>query len=89
MQPTDVQVQASLEALATGGAGERSAVAALGGVRDLTSLPAGLLDALSAAPLLREERLVAARRRLDAGAIPSGEDLAGRMVGRIVCDRLR
>jgi hypothetical protein len=93
VQPTDVQVQASLEALAieAGGAGGRvvTPTRRAAGAPEARVLPDGLLDAVAAAPSLREDRLAAARRRLAAGIVPTDEDLAGRMVGRIVCDRLR
>ena len=92
MQPTDVQVQASLVALAVDhddGRASTRATPPRPSPRDLRALPAGLLDALRAVPSLREDRLVAVRRRLAAGIVPTDEALAGRMVGRIVCDRLR
>ena len=86
MQPTDVQVQASIEALRS----NRSRVPIEGSRRrDPESVPVGLLDTLGSVPALREDRVAAARRRLAEGSIPSDQDLAGRMVGRIVCDRLR
>lgn len=85
MQPTDVQVQASIDALR-----KRSQVPPeTARRRDPASVPVGLLDTLGAVPAVREDRVAAARRRLEEGSIPSDQDLAGRMVGRIVCDRLR
>jgi hypothetical protein len=38
---------------------------------------------------MRDERLARARRRLATGEQPTAEALAQRMVGRLVCDRLR
>ena len=84
MQPRESQVQASIDALSAG-AGRCSGAAP----RDLAAVPVGLLDTLHRAPAVREDRVAAARERLASGAIPTDEDLAGRMVGRIVCDRLR
>src|SRR5690606_35338318 len=90
VQPTDVQVQASLAALALEAVGAPGAVVAAerraASGSEARVLPDGLLDAVAAAPSLREDRLAAARRRLAAGIVPTDEDLAGRMVGRIVCD---
>ncbi len=40
-------------------------------------------------PAIRDDRLAEVRLRLEAGEQPSAEDLAQRMVGRLVCDRLR
>lgn len=92
MQPTELQVERSLAALLA--EPDRAA----GGVRRPTDagevalapeLPPGLVEVLATMPELRAERLAAARRWVQEGASPSDEDLAGRMVGRIVCDRLR
>lgn len=84
MQPTEIQVQASIDALTT----PEGSPGVLPASRDLTTVPVGLLDSLDRVPEVREDRVAAARERLAAG-IPSDSDLAGRMVGRIVCDRLR
>lgn len=84
MQPTEVQVQRSLAALR---AGDVSSEAAAGTA--LAEVPAAVHEVLASAPDVRSERLEAARRRLDGGLAPTDEELAGRMVGRIVCDRLR
>ena len=86
MQPTDVQIQASIEALRSSAGRRRIEGSRL---RDLSTVPVGLLASLGATPAVREDRVAAARLRLAEGAIPSDQDLAGRMVGRIVCDRLR
>jgi hypothetical protein len=93
MQPTDVQVQRTLAALAV-----ESAVTAHrpspGISRDtlavmMRELPAGLLEGLDGVPALRADRLDAVRDRLEHGAAPSSDELANRIVGRLVCDRLR
>ena len=51
--------------------------------------PAGLVEQLMGSPAIRDDRLAEARQRLEAGEQPTAEDLAQRMVGRLVCDRLR
>ncbi|HEY8525487.1 MAG TPA: hypothetical protein VIL48_11015 [Acidimicrobiales bacterium] len=44
---------------------------------------------VEAQPRLRRERVVDARRRLDAGDHPSADEVADMIVRRAVCDRLR
>lgn len=83
MQPTEVQVERSLAALRAG-----EATAAADGPT-VTDVPAAVHEVLASAPDVRFERLAEVRRRLDGGLAPTDEELAGRMVGRIVCDRLR
>ncbi len=97
MQVTELQVQRSLRAL-TGDeatAGEtsadqpESAQPAPGAGRSDEACPDGLVEALVGASSIRDDRLAEVRRRLETGVQPSPEDLAQRMVGRLVCDRLR
>jgi hypothetical protein len=93
VQPTDVQVQQSLLAL------ERSDVAddavatgdrpGHGSVVPVDGVPVGLVDVLLSGSDVRFDRVADARRRLRSGAAPTDEDLASRVVGRLVCDRLR
>ena len=83
MQVTETQVQHSLAAL-TG-----SPHPAGGEARRDDAVPAGLVEQLTEASPIRGDRLAEARRRLESGDQPSAEDLAQRMVGRLVCDRLR
>ena len=52
-------------------------------------LPAGLVEQLLGSSAIRPDRLAEARQRLVTGEQPTAEDLAHRMVGRLVCDRLR
>lgn len=90
MQPTNTQVEKTLEALQAGlptDAGGRIPRDTLEIV--LSELPDGLLDELRDGEAVRPERLAEAEARLQGGALPSDEDLAGRIVGRFVCDRLR
>ena len=93
MQPTDVQVERTLAALQDAPTDERPTRAA-GGIdraaRDgvLDDLPAGLLDGLGTGPSLRPDRLEEARGRLATGVAPTDDELANRIVGRLVCDRL-
>jgi hypothetical protein len=44
---------------------------------------------LASAPLLRPDHLARARERLATGAVLPADELANRMIGRLVCDRLR
>lgn len=84
MQPTDQQVQRSLDALRRGGSAGDDLPE-----RRLVDLPAAVLLQLGQDPPGRTERLERAMRRLAAGDAPSAQDLADRMIGRLVCDRLR
>jgi hypothetical protein len=87
MQPTEQQIQRSLDALRRADAwnleGEDEARSRLDDV------PTEVLRRLEQAPLIRSDRLERARRRLEAGDEPSAEAIAGVLVGRLVCDRLR
>lgn len=85
MQPTEIQVQRSLHALQESSAPFGHDDPFL----DLSELPIGLVDRLVDIPTVRVERVIDARMRMVAGEHPSDDDLAGRMVGRLVCDRLR
>jgi hypothetical protein len=85
MQPTELQVQRSLEAL-------QQADLDTTDTRDghgAGDLPNDVLERLSEQPAVRPDRLAEARQRLADGEQPSAEALAQRMVGRLVCDRLR
>jgi hypothetical protein len=84
MQPTEQQVQRSLEALRTGCFGGNG-----GSENRLDEVPSEVFRLLEQAPTVRAERLERARRWLASGQTPSAEALAGLMVGRLVCDRLR
>jgi hypothetical protein len=94
MQVTELQVQRSIEALMTDAAGDGTSSAAdpqAGGSADAheVDVPAGLVEQLTESSSIRDDRLEGARRRLERGEQPSAEALAQRMVGRLVCDRLR
>jgi hypothetical protein len=92
MQVTEAQVQRSLQALTMAPEPTRSDRSDVDpSATDGTSaaVPDGLVERLVGAPALRDDRLASARRRLARGDQPSADDLAGRMVGRLVCDRLR
>jgi hypothetical protein len=99
MQVTELQVQRSLQALTGPGSHEDPGVDAdapsarprADGPDDpgTSTCPEGLVEHLSGTPAIRDDRLAAARRRLESGEQPSDEDVAQRMVGRLVCDRLR
>jgi hypothetical protein len=96
MQPTTYQVEQSLAALNTDRPG--AAVVALSTstppVRPvpadvIQALPAGLLEQLERTIDVRWDRLEGARARLEHGDELSADELADRIVGRLVCDRLR
>ena len=93
MQVTELQVQRSLQAL-TGSDPDATAAAAEAGAPpsvedDPVACPEGLVEQLMDSPAIRDDRLAEARQRLESGEQPTAEDLAQRMVGRLVCDRLR
>ncbi len=52
-------------------------------------LTAEVLEHQAELPRVRVERVAAVRARMEAGRSPSSDDLARKMVGRLVCDRLR
>ncbi len=83
MQVTELQVQRSLQALTHDGPMAATPEAGPAVV------PEGLVEQLSSAPAMRGDRLASARKRLETGDQPTAEALAQRMVGRLVCDRLR
>jgi hypothetical protein len=89
VQPTEIQVQRSLRALEVEvGLDGDGGTATLVGTGS-TDVPTGLVDLLVDVPAVRLERVADARMRLVSGQQPTAADLAGRMVGRLVCDRLR
>jgi hypothetical protein len=85
MQVTELQVQRSLQALTDHASDDTDPMAEPGSGQ----VPKGLVERLAEAPAVRDDRLAEARERLETGDRPSADDLAGRMVGRLVCDRLR
>jgi hypothetical protein len=95
MQPTESQVQRSLAALRAATAcpdgpdDRRERATGTREVDHAPEVPDEVLERLRAEPAVRPDRLAAARRRLAVGDVPSDEALAERMVGRLVCDRLR
>ncbi len=91
MQPTDIQVERTLAALQRSSPGERlrpPSITRESLDRLLHDLPDGLLEGLGHGPSLRPDRLAEARDRLETGCAPTPDELANRIVGRIVCDRL-
>jgi hypothetical protein len=93
MQVTELQVQRSLAALTIeavpGAPGGDDPCPAAPMENHAADVPVGLLERLTEASPIRSDRLEGARRRLEHGDQPSAEALAQRMVGRLVCDRLR
>ena len=57
--------------------------------RDGRDVPSGLVDELASAPAVRPERVAEVLHRLEDGLEPSADDVAGKLVGRLICDRLR
>jgi hypothetical protein len=47
------------------------------------------MELLRDTPTLRMEAVADARMRLEGGVQPTADALADRMVGRLVCDRIR
>jgi hypothetical protein len=89
MQPTDTQVQRSLAALREPGAPHDSDLLVADDELTVEQLPSGLVERIKSTPSVRADRLAEARERLETGEVPTADDLANRMVGRLVCDRLR
>jgi hypothetical protein len=87
MQPTETQVERTLAALAQPDA--RNCGPELATTATLDDVPVGLIDSLAATEAVRDDRVAEAQARLSDGAAPTDDELAGRMVGRLVCDRLR
>ena len=87
MQPTNTQVERSLAALEAPGIDPdlRGAESEL----RIGDLPDGLVQRIADSPGVRPDRLAEARERMAAGDQPDADELADRMVGRLVCDRLR
>jgi hypothetical protein len=55
----------------------------------LPCVPPEVVERLARTPAVRTAAVARARRRLEAGERPSAAELAGSVVGRLVCDRLR
>lgn len=86
MQPSALQVERCLRVLRAPAGVEPPSGSRVVIVEEV---PTEALRRLAGTPLLRRERLEQARRRLFAADRPSAEDIADRLVGRLVCDRLR
>jgi hypothetical protein len=85
MQPTSEQVERSLADLR-----QHSDDPGLRVSRgELASVPAEVTAVLCEVPAIRSELVDRARRRLVAGERPTDDELAAKVVGRLVCDRLR
>ncbi len=94
MQPTNAQVERSLDYLRTTAEVRQQDLTealdvAQGDELTMADLPAGLLERIEQAPDVRNERIAEAQARFAAGEQPDADTLAARMVGRLVCDRLR
>jgi hypothetical protein len=87
MQLTEDQVERTLAALrdgrcSGGRACERDPIV-------LPCIPPEVVERLARMPAVRLAAVARARRRLASGESPSDAELAGSVVGRLVCDRLR
>ncbi len=89
MRSPDAVGTRSLDAVGMDGTRLRGAERWSGDVCRLDDLPTEVFTRLLETPALRSDRLERARRRLARGDTPTAEDLAERMIGRLVCDRLR
>ena len=89
MQPTNTQVERSLDALREGAPEVTVVDPSDEGELRTTDLPDGLVERIQRTPGVRLDRLAEARERMATGDQPTADDLANRMVGRLVCDRLR
>jgi hypothetical protein len=96
MQPTELQVQHSLRALTeapadalTEHSGSGEPLSGAAPPDELDDFAADVAARLREASSVRDDRVASARAGLEAGEQPSAEALAQRMVGRLVCDRLR
>jgi hypothetical protein len=85
MQPTSEQVERSLADLRH--RPDDVEVRSSHGEVDLVSDEVSAV--LSLMPAIRSDVVDRARRRLDAGEQPTDDELAAKVVGRLVCDRLR
>ncbi len=83
VQPSDLQVERSIAALLRGAQelGTRHPAA--------VDIPAAVSRRLASVPPVRPDRVAAARARLAGGDAPTADEVAGKLVGRLVCDRLR
>ncbi len=82
MQLTQDQVRRSMLAL-------RAGVPVESATTPRPAVPSGALDRVSNLPEIRQERVAEALARLAAGRGPTNQELADRVIGRMVCDRLR
>ncbi|HUW01339.1 MAG TPA: hypothetical protein VMW08_03190 [Acidimicrobiales bacterium] len=85
MQVTNTQVDKTLESLSRSGP---TAPAVEGPLR-LDALLDEAITRVNDLPTVRRERAEMARDRLRAEQLPSAEALADKLIGRLVCDRLR
>jgi hypothetical protein len=99
MQPTEIQVQRCLHALETPPDVAPGDFPPYESLREVgldtvpdsvgDDMPEGLVELLSGSSGVRLQRMADARMRLAAGEQPTDDDLAARLVGRLVCDRIR
>ena len=84
MQVTKTQVARSIEALK-----RQNGKVATGSRCEPEAMPDELVEVLAALPTIRRERTDDVRTRLADGTLPSADELAEKLIGRLICDRLR
>jgi hypothetical protein len=52
-------------------------------------VPDAAMAAMASLPAVRADRVAQALARIESGAVLTAEELADKVVGRLVCDRLR
>lgn len=89
MQPTNEQVERSLAALRSGDPRTDRAPRRQLAHAGARSVPGEIEQALRDVPAVRSDLVAKARERLESGDQPTAQELADRILGRFVCDRLR
>jgi hypothetical protein len=82
MQPTQEQVRRSMQALCS----ERPTPEPM---QSDATVPEEAFDCMAQLPTVRADRVAQARERMASGTVLTSEELAEKVVGRLVCDRLR
>jgi hypothetical protein len=82
MQPTSEQVRRSMQAL-------QAPQPVSEPVTGDATVPDAAVDRMARMPAVRADRVAQARAFLDSGDELTSEELADKVVGRLVCDRLR
>ena len=90
MQCTNTQVLRSMEALREQPVETADAVERVVDRTDASPVTTEIVERLSSMSPIRQDRLEEVRSRLEDGSLlPSVDEVAEKLVGRLVCDRLR